>query len=102
MGGLASVGGRGGTCCVTPTVAAESGWLLGSRSEDRAQHSRPKASFGDAVHAGDAAQHAPDIPRLQSWLWGRSEEHTSELQSRPHLVCRLLLEKKKNNLGDRV
>src|SRR3989442_3399244 len=27
-------------------------------------------------------------------LW-RSEEHTSELQSRPHLVCRLLLEKKK-------
>src|SRR2546429_6526257 len=29
------------------------------------------------------------------WL-GRSEEHTSELQSRLHLVCRLLLEKKKN------
>src|SRR3989442_1313534 len=30
--------------------------------------------------------------------WGtRSEEHTSELQSRPHLVCRLLLEKKKQN-----
>src|SRR3989442_9894235 len=27
--------------------------------------------------------------------WTRSEEHTSELQSRPHLVCRLLLEKKK-------
>src|SRR5690554_7065037 len=26
----------------------------------------------------------------------RSEEHTSELQSRPHLVCRLLLEKKNN------
>src|SRR3989442_13409097 len=33
----------------------------------------------------------------------RSEEHTSELQSRPHLVCRLLLEKKKkrkSNFGD--
>src|SRR3989442_15397757 len=29
------------------------------------------------------------------YAW-RSEEHTSELQSRPHLVCRLLLEKKKN------
>src|SRR5436305_13411652 len=27
---------------------------------------------------------------------GRSEEHTTELQSRPHIVCRLLLEKKKN------
>src|SRR5690554_7047719 len=33
------------------------------------------------------------VDRLQE----RSEEHTSELQSRPHLVCRLLLEKKKNN-----
>src|SRR5690554_7500746 len=30
------------------------------------------------------------------YLERRSEEHTSELQSRPHLVCRLLLEKKKN------
>src|SRR3712207_8938344 len=29
-------------------------------------------------------------------LRGRSEEHTSELQSRQYLVCRLLLEKKKN------
>src|SRR5437660_9659831 len=28
----------------------------------------------------------------------RSEEHTSELQSRGHLVCRLLLEKKKKNI----
>src|SRR5436305_11496650 len=33
----------------------------------------------------------------------RSEEHTSELQSRPHLVCRLLLEKKKDrNAGSRA
>src|SRR6266487_5959044 len=31
---------------------------------------------------------------------GRSEEHTSELQSPVHLVCRLLLEKKKNTLID--
>src|SRR3712207_8018737 len=30
-------------------------------------------------------------------LAGRSEEHTSELQSRQYLVCRLLLEKKKTN-----
>src|SRR2546422_5062333 len=32
----------------------------------------------------------------------RSEEHTSELQSRLHLVCRLLLEKKKNKTIDRT
>src|SRR3712207_7114619 len=31
----------------------------------------------------------------------RSEEHTSELQSRQYLVCRLLLEKKKNTPADR-
>src|SRR5690625_6428699 len=31
----------------------------------------------------------------------RSEEHTSELQSRGHLVCRLLLEKKKVHINDR-
>src|SRR2546422_8258297 len=30
----------------------------------------------------------------------RSEEHTSELQSRLHLVCRLLLEKKKKNINN--
>src|SRR5439155_15537100 len=34
---------------------------------------------------------------FQSFDMARSEEHTSELQSRGHLVCRLLLEKKKNN-----
>src|SRR3712207_8963021 len=34
---------------------------------------------------------------LQAGL-GRSEEHTSELQSRQYLVCRLLLEKKKNKI----
>src|SRR3712207_8822349 len=33
--------------------------------------------------------------RLPSWPRRRSEEHTSELQSRQYLVCRLLLEKKK-------
>src|SRR3712207_7411775 len=41
-----------------------------------------------------------DEPRLvlaAAGSRGRSEEHTSELQSRQYLVCRLLLEKKKNN-----
>src|SRR5256884_1361058 len=39
---------------------------------------------------------APITPRGGSVGARRSEEHTSELQSRLHLVCRLLLEKKKN------
>src|SRR3989442_10821203 len=37
----------------------------------------------------------PRQPRVCAMVQDRSEEHTSELQSRPHLVCRLLLEKKK-------
>src|SRR5690554_7517207 len=37
----------------------------------------------------------PLAPAACSAAIRRSEEHTSELQSRPHLVCRLLLEKKK-------
>src|SRR3712207_8652448 len=41
---------------------------------------------------------APEEPRLGSLAeMPRSEEHTSELQSRQYLVCRLLLEKKKNH-----
>src|SRR5947209_11705176 len=35
--------------------------------------------------------------RVESFFNHRSEEHTSELQSRQYLVCRLLLEKKKKN-----
>src|SRR5438876_4709843 len=36
------------------------------------------------------------LPIAKCWkVWSRSEEHTSELQSPVHLVCRLLLEKKK-------
>src|SRR3712207_7363483 len=37
------------------------------------------------------------VKRCNTWT-GRSEEHTSELQSRQYLVCRLLLEKKKEHV----
>src|SRR3989442_4191470 len=53
-----------------------------------------------------APMSSPYVPTASKWLAMRcnsamstrirSEEHTSELQSRPHLVCRLLLEKKKH------
>src|SRR3989449_6876753 len=52
-----------------------------------------------SYHAFDHATRAYTllgVPRR--WGRGRSEEHTSELQSRLHLVCRLLLEKKKKNV----
>src|SRR6266702_7286442 len=40
------------------------------------------------------------LMRVRPQIQMRSEEHTSELQSRGHLVCRLLLEKKKNNIWE--
>src|SRR5437660_4317519 len=52
--------------------------------------------------SGWGATTAPRSSRSSHWIDGnalherRSEEHTSELQSRGHLVCRLLLEKKKS------
>src|SRR5690625_5926825 len=44
--------------------------------------------------ADGAAQFRPERRDTRERPWRRSEEHTSELQSRGHLVCRLLLEKK--------
>src|SRR5215475_15022482 len=44
------------------------------------------------IHAGVGARRLRPLPEP------RSEEHTSELQSRENLVCRLLLEKKKKNI----
>src|SRR3712207_6880681 len=45
------------------------------------------------IGLAEAGLREPDHPRAAG---ERSEEHTSELQSRQYLVCRLLLEKKKN------
>src|SRR5690554_7784444 len=53
------------------------------------------AEFGIAAHwkYKEGVSGKNELDNKLAWL--RSEEHTSELQSRPHLVCRLLLEKKK-------
>src|SRR5256885_12289942 len=70
---------------------------------------RSAADFGGATVAGDLVFTSTYTGQVlafnrtsgqQVWSWqapdGRSEEHTSELQSPCNLVCRLLLEKKKN------
>src|SRR5258708_23043695 len=69
--GEVGLGNRSGIPHLTPTLSAPGG--------------------GEGV---ELATRALAIP-------GRSEEHTSELQSPDHLVCRLLLEKKKNNATKR-
>src|SRR3712207_8467589 len=70
-----------------PRLVARRGARMGGRSSRRtASCRRPGRRRGDR----------------RRWLYrARSEEHTSELQSRQYLVCRLLLEKKKehNTLG---
>src|SRR5205814_10725864 len=59
--------------------------------------SRPPPPRGPRARAADASPGGSRRrrPRPECAFWGRSEEHTSELQSLRHLVCRLLLEKKK-------
>src|SRR5690554_7760699 len=49
----------------------------------------------DGIHANNLPQKKYNALAKEINNQIRSEEHTSELQSRPHLVCRLLLEKKK-------
>src|SRR5438876_7678194 len=70
-------------------------------------HSAPTEIYPLSLHDAlpilgvEAAEHpGPEVTRKLGFLEGRkvalrSEEHTSELQSPVHLVCRLLLEKKK-------
>src|SRR2546422_8553345 len=55
---------------------------------------RTDPRFG-AMHGGQVLVHEIHYGTDGARFYMRSEEHTSELQSRLHLVCRLLLEKKK-------
>src|SRR5258708_8583912 len=54
------------------------------------------AGAGGSARSG--REHRRSRSPASSAAAGRSEEHTSELQSPDHLVCRLLLEKKKNKI----
>src|SRR3712207_8189608 len=58
---------------------------------------RPVEQVGDGTGPGGG----DDDHGRRHGEGGRSEEHTSELQSRQYLVCRLLLEKKKNKQYDK-
>src|SRR5438874_7281243 len=67
--------------------------LFRSRGRSRANRSRSWRSTG-MERSAHSVRRRPSAARPGSL---RSEEHTSELQSRRDLVCRLLLEKKKKN-----
>src|SRR3712207_9454615 len=71
-----------------PILATEATALLHGRGAAEAAAETARRAF----EAGEAAESLPGIEAALP----RSEEHTSEIQSRQYLVCRLLLEKKKN------
>src|SRR3712207_7316127 len=66
--------------------------------ELRAHDQRVHAAQREEHHARDDVADGDPLVVHRREPPPRSEEHTSELQSRQYLVCRLLLEKKKNNL----
>src|SRR5215475_9861622 len=83
-----TTGGTVGSPGETPAM-----WGLSAAGQS-ARGGGPRAP-GDASRArGRCCPGAPGSPR--------SEEHTSELQSRENLVCRLLLEKKKKKISDPI
>src|SRR3712207_7848059 len=71
-------------------------------AEPRAAPVRQRVELAVVGHRRLAAQHVAHhrdvLPGARERPRIRSEEHTSELQSRQYLVCRLLLEKKKKDL----
>src|SRR5947209_1705072 len=73
--------------------------VMKSRAPVVDAHNVPAFCGARAIHETappDRVPHVADVSRVE-----RSEEHTSELQSRQYLVCRLLLEKKKRRSAKR-
>src|SRR2546422_6517145 len=79
------------------------------RSRDVVELALDHVHDNDVVRAYDRGERLQKRIQLMNW-WAdqlleahqRSEEHTSELQSRLHLVCRLLLEKKKEKRNNKT
>src|SRR5690606_40609870 len=85
----------GGCAGVSGTAQCPPGSLVAGVA--RLLSGKPVAGVGAAPGTG-VQQYGRGRGAYHSWLGAtRSEEHTSELQSRENLVCRLLLEKKKKN-----
>src|SRR3712207_8146049 len=78
------------------TLSLHDALPISKRFAAAAAHDVGRRLEHEALGSGDAA---PDVAPGERHVGAhaRSEEHTSELQSRQYLVCRLLLEKKNHN-----
>src|SRR5215813_797520 len=84
--------------CSTAATARGEGPRGFSLADSRTTPSRPSSAARlSSVGPGSYRGRTSRTGRQRRRIPPRSEEHTSELQSRPQLVCRLLLEKKKKN-----
>src|SRR5690348_17439283 len=80
------------------TTLFRSGKASFSHAERRHPQDRPRRGNHEGMrHHARGRGRARESRRARDGQRSRSEEHTSELQSPVHLVCRLLLEKKKKN-----
>src|SRR5258708_29961757 len=68
---------------------------LGTRYDELTQQLSTAEVASDSVRYQKVAKQHAELEEIGGHFGSRSEEHTSELQSPDHLVCRLLLEKKK-------
>src|SRR5690554_7501050 len=87
LGACLGGGGGGGSSSSEPSTRF-------SATIERTTYGIPHITADDYAGAGYGHGYAIAEDNLCVLADARSEEHTSELQSRPHLVCRLLLEKK--------
>src|SRR5690625_367131 len=88
------IANRGEIACRIATTAKRLGIRTVAIYSDADAQSRHVDSCDVAVHVG-GSEASQSYLQIEKIIAARSEEHTSELQSRGHLVCRLLLEKKK-------
>src|SRR5439155_16431566 len=88
------IAGGGPATLPDPNIFANGAWFGGSPYLGPDATVRAVGSTGTTPPSGTVANSPTDEAGFAFMWHSRSEEHTSELQSRGHLVCRLLLEKK--------
>src|SRR3712207_1719714 len=76
---------------ITDALERKYGLIPSSKVSEKAVTETPKVD----INKGNVKEQMASTLRMVLKRYRRSEEHTSELQSRQYLVCRLLLEKKK-------